>query len=110
MQPERIIQNQICDWLYKSGNWYRVNDQHGGGKGTYKRSKHHKLGEADLWVSIPVFRGLFQDVYIEVKTPTGKQSPEQKEFQAEAERRGYKYLLVHSYEEFIQKFNEMGLL
>ncbi len=36
---------------------------------------------------------------IEVKTPDGKQSDHQKEYQAEIERRGHVYLLARSWED-----------
>lgn len=42
-------------------------------------------------------------IFVEVKTETGKQSKEQKEFQKKVEKLGFKYLLVRSLEEFKQK-------
>lgn len=43
---------------------------------------------------------------IENKTPKGKQSPEQKVFQAEAERHGGKYIIIRSLDEFIQSIEQ----
>jgi len=41
-----------------------------------------------------------QHYYCEVKTPTGKQSPNQIKFQAHVQQSGYKYFLVRSLEDF----------
>jgi len=41
--------------------------------------------------------------WIECKTATGKQSPEQAEFQQEVEAEGHRYLLVRSWEELEAK-------
>lgn len=38
--------------------------------------------------------------FVEVKTPIGKQSEKQKNFQSKIERLGYRYLLVRSLEQF----------
>ena len=38
--------------------------------------------------------------YIEFKMISGSQSDEQKEFQAEVEKRGHKYVILYSFEEF----------
>lgn len=38
--------------------------------------------------------------FLEFKLPGGKQSPEQKEFQAEVEARGHMYKILYSFEEF----------
>jgi hypothetical protein len=40
---------------------------------------------------------------IEMKTPQGKQSPAQKEWQEEAEKNGSKYVICHSIYEFIKE-------
>ena len=44
----------------------------------------------------PVFRGLG----IEMKTPTGRQSQEQKDYQKMFEAAGYKYVIVRTIDEF----------
>lgn len=43
---------------------------------------------------------------IENKTPKGRQSPEQKVFQKEAERHGGKYIVVRSLDEFIKAITD----
>lgn len=39
-------------------------------------------------------------IFVEVKTPTGRQSPSQKEFQNAVESLGFRYLLVRGLEDF----------
>lgn len=39
-------------------------------------------------------------IFVEVKTPTGRQSPSQKEFQTTVEALGFRYILVRSLEDF----------
>jgi len=54
-------------------------------------------GASDLLFT---FRG--QHYYCEVKDAKGKQSPNQKKFQAHVEQCGYEYFIVRSLEEFKQ--------
>jgi hypothetical protein len=42
----------------------------------------------------------FHGLYIEVKTPKGKQSPSQKLFELKAIERGYGYIVVKTFDEF----------
>lgn len=55
-------------------------------------------GVADLFLSIP--SGDLCGLYIEMKTPKGRQQPNQKEFEAEVIKHGYGYCLPRSLEEF----------
>lgn len=55
-----------------------------------------KKGVADVHLCFP--NGKL--VYIEFKTATGTQRPEQKEFQYQVEALGFKYYIVRSLEEF----------
>jgi len=52
-------------------------------------------GASDLEIIIPG-----KTIYVEVKTPRGVQSDEQKEFQQRVESLGFEYHLVRSLEEF----------
>ncbi len=54
-----------------------------------------KAGVSDL---IFIYKG--KCLFIEVKTPTGKQAPKQAEFQSRVEANGFKYYLVRSLEDF----------
>jgi hypothetical protein len=51
-------------------------------------------GGADF---VGTYRG--RALYVEIKTPTGRQSPEQKTFQAKVERHGAIYRIVRSVED-----------
>lgn len=53
-------------------------------------------GASDLIVILP-FGGIF---FVEVKTPTGKQSDKQKNFESRIKKLGYEYILVRSLEDF----------
>lgn len=63
-----------------------------------------KRGVADVLLLIP--KGGFASLCLEFKTKTGKQSPEQKEFQIQAEKCGSKYVIVRSVKEAIEKVSE----
>ncbi len=60
-------------------------------------------GAADLclFVACKGWHGLF----IEMKTPKGKQQPSQKAWQAAVEGQGYKYVVCHCYVEFVDEIN-----
>jgi len=42
----------------------------------------------------------FCGLFVEMKTPTGKQSQQQKDFQKACEESGYKYVICRSFDEF----------
>lgn len=50
-----------------------------------------------LWPSHP-----YHGLCIEFKTESGKQSPKQKQWQADIEWAGYKYIIVRSVQEFLE--------
>ena len=58
-------------------------------------------GVADLELNIA--KGGWHGLKIEMKTPKGRQSPFQKQWQKDIEAQGYKYIIVRSIEEFIQE-------
>ena len=70
-------------------------------------------GVADLLLLVPqwytTWRGyegcLYAGLCIEMKTPKGRQSPEQKVWQYNVEGVGYKYSVCHSIEEFVDTIN-----
>lgn len=70
-------------------------------------------GVADLLLLVPqwytTWRGyegcLYAGLCIEMKTPKGRQSPEQKEWQYKVEGMGYKYAVCHSLDEFMDTIN-----
>lgn len=73
----------------------RIVRAHSGGKGV-----------ADIMAIIPYgrcgsceFSGVKAILWIEVKGPKGKQSPEQESFQQDVERRGHRYIVARSLED-----------
>lgn len=63
-----------------------------------------KPGVSDVILLIP--KKGFASLCMEFKTKTGRQSPEQKEFQKQAETCGSKYVIVRSVKEAIEKVRE----
>lgn len=67
-------------------------------------------GVADLFLAIPRYSIEKQEfcggLFIEVKFGKGKQSKQQKEFQASVEREEYQYSIIRSLDEFISVVNE----
>lgn len=60
-------------------------------------------GVADLLLLYPA-KG-YHGLCIEMKTPDGRQQPTQKAWQKAVEDAGYKYVICHSVEEFIEEVN-----
>lgn len=58
-------------------------------------------GVSDLNLDIP--RGGFHGLRIEMKTPKGRQSENQREWQRKVEEQGYRYIVCHSTKEFIEQ-------
>lgn len=56
-------------------------------------------GVSDLLLLYPA--GTYHALCIEMKTPSGKQSAGQKQWQQEAEKAGYKYVLCRSLDDFV---------
>lgn len=56
-------------------------------------------GAADLFLAIP--SGRYHGLFIEMKTPSGKQSKEQRMFQADVEAQGYMYALCKGFDEAV---------
>lgn len=66
-------------------------------------------GTADLLLSIP--RGRYHGLYIEMKTPNGRQTPDQKEFEQAVLDEGYGYVMPRTLEEFqrvVKSYLETG--
>lgn len=55
-------------------------------------------GEADL----TLFRDGGKTVFVEIKTPKGKQNKWQKHFQNVVERRGYEYIIMRSFRDAVK--------
>lgn len=61
-------------------------------------------GVADLIFLLP--RQGFNNLLIEMKTPTGTQSPDQKDWQKVAESAGSKYVVCRTVDDFMQTINQ----
>jgi len=109
---ESEIQQQCIKWFH---NTFRPQAGEGGGEGeiifvpnelSYHRSNYYQTmgvrkGCSDL---IVVLKG--KVLFIEMKTPKGKQSPEQIDFQRSVEAMGYEYYVVRSLDEFIYRITQ----
>jgi hypothetical protein len=65
-----------------------------------------RKGSPDLFVMLPAGRV----GWIEMKTPKGRQSPEQKGFEAICNRLGHLYAVAHSLDEAIEFLRAIGAL
>ena len=61
-------------------------------------------GVADMLLLVPSCG--YHGLCIEMKTKTGKQSDSQKEWQKEVKKKGYKYVVCRSLDEFIEIIDE----
>jgi len=101
-EKESDIQNAICDYLaLKKHFFWRQNtaptiQRHADGGFHFRAMGKYALkGIPDI---IVVTDGGYA-VFLEVKVKSGKQSPEQKEFQRRVKDKGGEYYLVHSIDE-----------
>lgn len=98
------IQSTVCEYLQRKKHFFsRINnipvfDQK---RKVYRAlPKYTRKGFPDilvLWQGFPVF--------LEIKAPKGRQSPEQKEFQADCEKQGIEYHLIKD----LKDVQEIGL-
>jgi hypothetical protein len=94
------IQHTVCEYLQRKKHFFsRINnipvfDQK---RKVYRAlPKYTRKGFPDilvLWNGFPVF--------LEIKAPKGRQSPEQKEFQADCEKQSIEYHLIKSLDDVI---------
>lgn len=63
-----------------------------------------RAGFADLVLLLP--RGGYHALFIELKTPRGRQTPLQAKWQAAIEKQGYKYVICRTFDEFRLIINE----
>ena len=72
--------------------------------GAILKAEGVRAGVADLFLSIP--NREYHGLYIEMKKPKGRQQESQKRFQTEVEAQGYRYVLCHSTDEFMELIKE----
>lgn len=95
---EAQIQGQCVEWFrlkYPELLMFSVPNE-----ATYKRSSYFSSlgmlnGVSDTIVMLPE-----KILFVEFKTPKGKQRPEQEDFQRKVEGLGYSYYIIRSLEEF----------
>lgn len=63
-----------------------------------------KAGFPDLF--LPVARGNYHGLMVELKTATGRQSPLQRAWQEAVEAQGYRYAIARSVEQFEETVND----
>ena len=109
-QSESQIQHDCLEWFrlqYPSLALMLFAVPNGGRRDakTGARMKYEGVvrGVADLLLLIP--KKGYASLCIEMKTPKGVQSKEQKEWQREAEKYRNKYIICYSLEEFIKEVN-----
>jgi hypothetical protein len=100
--PEANIQKAIIDWLRAKKIWHRRLNT-----GAIRRGgrmvRFGKPGDADLLCTVGDKEQVWL-TWLEVKDKDGKQSPDQKAFQAEVEAQGHTYLVVRSVDDVINYF------
>jgi hypothetical protein len=72
--------------------------------GAIRKSYGIVAGVADTYLAMA--RGGYFGLYIEFKSEVGRQRKEQVEFQQRVEQQGYKYVVVHSVEEWRKEWDE----
>lgn len=60
-------------------------------------------GAADLALFFPAKN--FHALFIEMKTPKGRQQPSQRYWQQKVEWAGYKYIICRSFDDFMEQVN-----
>ena len=103
----------ICDWLDKTNQvWLRHSPSNVVGKkgeATFRRIRDSQKGAPDViwwrfWDNSQYHsRNHLESIAIEVKSPTGKQSPDQKRWQNKFEAVGGTYWLIRSVDAFLEK-------
>lgn len=104
MLSEDEIQMQIVQWLTLMGIvCFHIPNERNSSVANMRRLKRLGLlpGVADLEVWIPI-QGKTKTVYLEVKRHDGRQSENQKLFQAMCVKAGHPYHVVRSLEEAIK--------
>ena len=98
---ETEIQRTVCDYLARKKHFFsRVNNipVFDPKRKVYRAlPKYTRKGFPDIivfWNGFPVC--------LEIKAPKGKQSPDQKDFQADCEKQGIEYHLIKSLDDVIK--------
>lgn len=102
---ESAIQQQCVRWFAiahrnLSGVLFSVPNEGKRSRSNANRMKAQGIvsGVADLVLAVA--RGGFHGLFIEMKSEKGRQTDNQKRFQADVEKQGYKYIICHGFDEF----------
>jgi hypothetical protein len=98
---EHSIQVQIINWL-RWNKIYCFAIGNGGKRNAVTGAILKKEGVLAGVADIQVLLSSGKSIFLEVKTPKGRQSPSQKEFQKEVEALGFRYYIVRSLEDVIK--------
>lgn len=106
LQPtEAETQKAILDWFGAERIFaYRINTAAFKTEGRFFRAHSLGKGAADIRADVrivPEFE-LFQPLWVECKSPTGRQSDEQLGFQKHVEGYGHAYIVARSVEDVVQ--------
>ena len=107
-QEEHRIQCAIVKWFYYAYPQYRGGCMFAVPNGGHRNIQTARLlkaegvtsGVSDLLLLVP--KREYHGLCIEVKTPVGRQSENQKNWQRIIEAQGYKYCIVRSLDEFVE--------
>jgi hypothetical protein len=109
--PESILQEHCVNWFRLQYPRLRTNlfaIPNGGYRhpstGAILKREGAVPGVADLFLAYPsqTTHGLF----IEMKTPTGRQQPSQKDFEVAILKAGYSYILARTVDQFIAEVTD----
>lgn len=105
---ESQIQKQVCDALTQLGvERFRIQCGKTKARGGWQQG--NKAGTADLLAAVRFqFSQVPSWLWIEVKKPGGKQSKEQREFEAERAAKNQIYLLIESVDQLLEWFKNSG--
>lgn len=106
--PEAQLQSSCVTWFryqFSSISKMLIAIPNGGSRNIIEAANLKKQGVVSGVSDLILFqqRGGYGALCIEMKTKTGKQSTSQIEWQIEAEKNGYKYVICRSVDEFINE-------
>lgn len=105
MTPEHRIMNEIRLWC---GEHNILCFRYNVGKHKLLDGTYFDTGLPNGFPDLIVLPGEGLIIFCEVKTATSKQRPEQIEFENLVKKRGYKYIVSHSLNEFINQITHLS--
>ena len=97
---EKDIEKSVLQYLYHAGIFafkYPTTGRYDTKKNTWIKTRGTITGVADIIMIMEEGK----TVWLEIKSPKGKQTPNQIEFQRKLEVRGHKYLVIRSVQDLI---------